>query len=136
MPRPDRAHADQHAQHLHRSLCAHACLLSRRARHDNYRRPRRPLCRIRRTRRALAICERAVMQRLGLSAGYDNPAQGQAFGLAFECSCAEDVNRRLAELVDAGAERRAVGNRMPWGQYTAFFADPDGHIHELFAWPD
>ncbi|MCA9101098.1 MAG: VOC family protein [Planctomycetales bacterium] len=81
----------------------------------------------------LAICERAVMQRLGLSAGYDNPAQGQAFGLAFECSCAEDVNRRLAELVDAGAERIAVGNRMPWGQYTAFFADPDGHIHELFA---
>ncbi|MFQ5753700.1 MAG: VOC family protein [bacterium] len=22
---------------------------------------------------------------------------------------------------------------MPWGQKTAFFADPDGNIHELFA---
>ena len=33
-------------------------------------------------------------------------------------------------------EQGAVGvkppAKMPWGQYTAFFADPEGNIHELF----
>lgn len=38
-----------------------------------------------------------------------------------------------AELLANGAVAVQPPDDMPWGQRTAFFADPDGNIHELFA---
>jgi uncharacterized glyoxalase superfamily protein PhnB len=72
------------------------------------------------------------MQGLGLADSFNTPASGHAFSLAFECASADKVDSELARLVTAGAKQIQGGARMPWGQYTAFFADPDGHIHELF----
>jgi lactoylglutathione lyase len=81
----------------------------------------------------VAICDRAVMVGLELSKSFDMAASGHVFSLAFECASPELVDRELDRLITAGAEHVQGGTRMPWGQYTAFFADPDGHIHELFA---
>ena len=80
----------------------------------------------------VAICERAVMQGLGLSDSFYTPPTGHVFSLAFACDSTEEVDSELARLVAAGAAEIQGGTRMPWGQYTAFFADPDGHVHELF----
>lgn len=81
-----------------------------------------------------AICTRQVMA--GLTGNHESFAEqtkGQAFELAFPCDSTEDVERTYRELVSKGAIPIKETAAMPWGQTTAFFADPDGNIHEIFA---
>ncbi len=80
-----------------------------------------------------AICERKIMQQVTGYPGYDQPATGTPFEMAFECSTHKELEERYKELVAAGAKAVKSPAVMPWNQYTAFFADPDGHVHELFA---
>lgn len=80
-----------------------------------------------------SICERKVMlQTLG-EEHYGSPAKGHPFSLAFECQSCEGVQGEYDKLIERGATPIEVPRDMPWGQRTAFFADPDGNIHELFA---
>ncbi len=58
---------------------------------------------------------------------------GHAFELAFPLDTPEGVDAIYAEIVAKGATPIRAPADMPWGQRTAFFADPDGNIHELFA---
>lgn len=37
------------------------------------------------------------------------------------------------DLISKGATSIKGPSDMPWGHRTAFFADPEGNIHEIFA---
>ncbi len=79
-----------------------------------------------------SICERKVMiQTLG-EEHYGSPAEGHPFSLAFECQSCKEVQDEYDKLIERGATPIQEPSDMPWGQRTAFFADPDGNIHELF----
>lgn len=58
---------------------------------------------------------------------------GQAFELNFQCDDPAEVERRYDEIVAAGATPAGRPALREWGQYTGFFADPEGNIHSLFA---
>jgi catechol 2,3-dioxygenase-like lactoylglutathione lyase family enzyme len=78
-----------------------------------------------------AICLREVMASTHETYRI-NPA-GQSFELAFPCDSPDDVDRSYDALTAKGASPVQAPQNMPWNQRTAFFADPDGNIHELFA---
>lgn len=81
-----------------------------------------------------AICTRQVMAGITDNHGsFAEEHKGQAFELAFPCDSAEDVKMTYHELVSKGATPIKAPAIMPWGQTTAFFADPEGNIHEIFA---
>lgn len=64
--------------------------------------------------------------------GYGVERRGYAFGLAFEVATPELVDTLFAEIVAAGGTPIAAPADMPWGQRVAFFADPDGNIHDVY----
>lgn len=80
-----------------------------------------------------SICAREVMHKATAHASFTRPASGQHFELAFPLPDAEAVDKTYEELVASGATGIKEPANMPWNQRTAFFADPDGNIHEIFA---
>ena len=80
-----------------------------------------------------SVCDRAVMRDATGHADYAIEPMGQQFELAFPCSTPEEVDDVYRHIVAAGAIPIKPPANMPWGQRTAFFADPDGNIHEIFA---
>ena len=80
-----------------------------------------------------SLCDRAILADATQHSDYAAPPSGQSFELAFPCDQPEDVDQAYQKLVAAGATPVKPPETMPWGQRTAFFADPDGNIHELFA---
>ena len=64
---------------------------------------------------------------------YGEIAQGQRFELAFPLSSAEEVGKAYDLIVQKGATPIKGPELMPWGRTTAFFADPEGNIHELYS---
>lgn len=80
-----------------------------------------------------SICDRTVMQQATEHADYSVSPGGQRLELAFPCTSPEDVDASYRNIVAAGATPIKPPADMPWGQRTAFFADPEGNIHELFA---
>jgi len=80
-----------------------------------------------------AICARSILHNATGHQSYQEPGRGHAFELAFPCDTPEDVDKVYADIVAKGAAPVKAPALMPWGQKTAFFADPDGNIHELFA---
>jgi lactoylglutathione lyase len=80
-----------------------------------------------------AICARSIMFDATNHASYAQPRGGQCFELAFPCATPAEVDRAYMDILAKGAAPIKSPATMPWGQRTAFFADPDGNIHELFA---
>ncbi len=80
-----------------------------------------------------AVCARSIMRDATGHPSYTEAHRGQCFELAFPCDTAEQVDRAYADVVAKGAAPVQSPANMPWNQRTAFFADPDGNIHELFA---
>ena len=80
-----------------------------------------------------AISARSTMQNVTGNSEYSKTPQGHAFELAFLCDSSEQVDSTYDELIAKGASPIQPAADMPWGQRTAFFADPDGNIHEIFA---
>lgn len=64
---------------------------------------------------------------------YRTRRTGQAFELNFECPTPAEVHLLLDRVVAAGAELTASPVETDWGHFAAFFADPEGNIHSLFA---
>jgi len=64
---------------------------------------------------------------------YNKKPIGQRVELAFLVNTPDEVDTRYKELVEKGATPIKQPENMPWNQRAAFFADPDGNIHELFA---
>ena len=80
-----------------------------------------------------AICARSVMHEATGHADFQEPRSGQSFELAFPLDTASDVDLAYETITRQGASPVQPPANMPWKQRTAFFADPDGNIHELFA---
>lgn len=80
-----------------------------------------------------AVCNRTEMVNATHHPSFSEPSLGQAFELAFPLPTRDDVDRAYVEITANGATPIQSPATMPWGQRTAFFADPDGNIHELFA---
>lgn len=80
-----------------------------------------------------AVCNRMELANATHDPRFSEPARGQAFELAFPLPTPDDVDRAYMEITGKGAIPVQPPATMPWGQRTAFFADPDGNIHELFA---
>ena len=62
------------------------------------------------------------------------PAEGsgfQGFALAHNVASEGDVDRVLAEAVAAGATLVKRAEKVFWGGYSGYFADPDGHLWEI-----
>jgi hypothetical protein len=57
----------------------------------------------------------------------------RSFSLAHNVASPEDVDRTLAETVGAGATLVKPGQKVFWGGYSGYFADPDGFLWEV-AW--
>ena len=64
---------------------------------------------------------------------YREEKKGQSFELAFPLPTADDVGKAYDEITGKGATPIKAPEMMPWGRMTAFFADPDGNIHELYS---
>lgn len=64
---------------------------------------------------------------------FRTPRTGQSFELNFECATPAEVHTLFDRVIAAGAEPTAVAVETDWGHFTAFFADPEGNIHSLFA---
>jgi hypothetical protein len=71
------------------------------------------------------------------------PVAGE-FSLGHLVSSREEVDAVLATAVAAGAEALGAPHERPWGIYSAYFRDPDGHLWEIIwnprievepAWP-
>lgn len=80
-----------------------------------------------------AVCTRDVMHEGTSHPSYREPSAGQAFELAFPLDSPEGVDRAYEEIVSNGATPIREPEMMPWGRRTAFFADPEGNIHELYS---
>ena len=80
-----------------------------------------------------AICARSIMEKATGHPSFDEPKCGQSFELAFPLDAPEELDQAYANVVAKGATPIQAPANMSWGQRTAFFADPDGNIHELFA---
>lgn len=80
-----------------------------------------------------AVCHRQELANATQHSDYSATPVGQRFELAFPCQDPDEVDRAYQRLVAAGATPVKPPANMPWGQRTAFFSDPDGNIHELFA---
>ncbi|MCE2389849.1 MAG: VOC family protein [Proteobacteria bacterium] len=76
----------------------------------------------------LALYERGAMARtLGRPLRSPDP-DAPGFEIGFKV---DDVDEAYARLVGLGARSVAEPVTRPWGQRTAYVADPDGHLVEL-----
>lgn len=80
-----------------------------------------------------ALTTNQVMKEATKSPSYDQPQSGQRLELAFPVDTPAEVDSAYQELIDKGAIPIKAAAHMPWNQRAAFFADPDGNIHEIFA---
>jgi len=60
-----------------------------------------------------------------------NPSGFRGMSLAWNCTSASEVDRALARATAAGATLIRSAQAVFWGGYTAYFADPDGHLWEV-----
>jgi catechol 2,3-dioxygenase-like lactoylglutathione lyase family enzyme len=58
------------------------------------------------------------------------PSTG-AFSIGHLVSSKEDVDSVLAEAEAAGATLTDKPHERPWGIYSGYFRDPDGHLWEI-----
>jgi lactoylglutathione lyase len=80
-----------------------------------------------------AICSRKIMFDLTGYESFNKASNGQSFELAIPMESKEAVDKTYYEIISNGAQSVKEPSNMPWGQRTAFFADPDGNVHEIFA---
>ena len=82
----------------------------------------------------VAICEIEVMKKATNHPSYQEQRKGHSFELAFPVGSPEDVDTTYNEIVAKGATPIKDPEMMPWGRKTAFIADPDGNIHEIYSY--
>ena len=79
-----------------------------------------------------AISTHEVMYKATGAPGFLKDCKGHSFELAFRVNTPEEVDKTYKELIEKRAKAVAEPADMPWNQRTAFFADPDGNVHEVF----
>ena len=80
-----------------------------------------------------ALTTPEVMYEGTVHPSYHEERKGQQFELAFPLRSPEDVGKTYDLIVTKGAIPIKSPELMPWGRVTAFFADPEGNIHELYS---
>lgn len=76
----------------------------------------------------------ALFQRNALAEDANVPAAGSGFAgftLAHNVASEAAVDATLAEAVAAGASLARPGEKVFWGGYRGYFADPDGFLWEV-----
>ena len=81
-----------------------------------------------------AICLRWVLLESTGHPSYGEASRGHSFELAFPVGSPDDVDRVYSEIVAKGATPVKEPEMMPWMRKTAFIADPDGNIHEIYSY--
>lgn len=79
-----------------------------------------------------ALSTHEVMAEATGNKSYSKMRAGQSLELAFRVDGADQVDSSYETLLEKGAKGVMPPHDMPWGQRAAFFADPDGNIHEVF----
>jgi hypothetical protein len=59
------------------------------------------------------------------------PPKSGEFSIGHLVATREDVDALLAQAEVAGATRTAPARDRPWGIYSGYFRDPDGHLWEI-----
>jgi lactoylglutathione lyase len=80
-----------------------------------------------------AISTNNVMHKTTGHNSYTMKKLGQSIELAFKVETPETVDTTYTKIIHKGATPIKSPEDKPWGQRAAFFADPDGNIHEIFA---
>lgn len=75
----------------------------------------------------------ALFGRADLEADARTRVDGRFSGITLACNqrSEEDVDRVLAQAEAAGASILKPAERVFWGGYSGYFADPDGHVWEV-----
>ena len=76
----------------------------------------------------------ALYERLNLAKDADVPPGPQSsteFSLGVPAHSRDEVDRLLAQAATAGGTITAPAHVRPWGIYSGYFADPDGHLWEI-----
>ena len=61
---------------------------------------------------------------------FEPPKTGE-FSIGHVVASRDEVDALLAQAVAAGASPTAQPHDRPWGIYSAYFRDPDGHLWEI-----
>jgi len=61
----------------------------------------------------------------------NTPAGFRGVSLAINLPSESDVDSFFAKAVDAGAQAQKKPEKVFWGGYSGYFADPDGHLWEV-----
>lgn len=80
-----------------------------------------------------AITTNEVMLEATGHQSYSEPRSGQSLELALPIATPLQVDVAYKDLISRGATAVKAPEDKPWGQRAAFFSDPDGNIHEIFA---
>ena len=81
----------------------------------------------------LTLTSRAGLNTSVPSASLVNPRSGSAVGIGFYYQTAEEVDQAYEYYTSQEVSFVAAPKQQEWGEYTAFFTDPDGNVHELVA---
>lgn len=75
----------------------------------------------------------ALFGREELAEDARHPVDGSFSGITLACNqrSEEDVDRVFAQAEAAGARILKPAERVFWGGYSGYFADPDGHVWEV-----
>jgi catechol 2,3-dioxygenase-like lactoylglutathione lyase family enzyme len=60
---------------------------------------------------------------------------GSGMSIGHYVDSREDVDRVLELAAGAGAQVLGPGRERPWGIYSGYFSDPDGHLWEIIYFP-
>ena len=63
----------------------------------------------------------------------DRPTGFAAITLAYNCRSRSEADEVFSRVIAAGARSLKPPQDAPWGGYSGYFADPDGHLWEV-AW--
>jgi lactoylglutathione lyase len=80
-----------------------------------------------------AICARRVLAETTGHPSFRERRLGQVVELAIRMDDPAAVATTFEDLIEKGARPVAPPAEMPWGQRTAFLADPEGNVIEIFA---
>ena len=79
----------------------------------------------------LTLTSRTSLNNAVPSASLINTRSGSAVGMGFFYQTTQEVDRAYTYYKSQGIPFVAAPEQQAWGEYTAFFTDPDGNAHEL-----
>ncbi len=82
----------------------------------------------------LVNCFLAIYGRSHLEKLFPPGVLKQSGGAVYSFSDSRDIDADYTALLAKGVPFIAAPTTQPWGQRTAYFTDPDGHIWELQQW--